>query len=236
LQAVFFCGPKPNPTRNMSSHVVDDRLQMENAMPDAGQSRYDRTTLVLHAALAMGVVVEVALQSVMHVPAGVGLGVRDWHREAFEIHARIGPTVAVICLLHWLWICLPYARPGVGYLFPWLRKDGRAALRRDFAELGRLKLPARKQQGALAGTVQGLGLSAVTGSVVGGMISYLGYFVGVPISAHALHLTAWEQVIMAWFVWAFLIGHVSMALLHWTGGLGLIHASGEGASADKITS
>lgn len=137
-------------------------------MSDAEQSKYDRITLVLHAALATSVVMEVALQSVMHVPAGVGLGVRDWHREAFELHARFGPTVAVICLVHWFWICLPYARPGVGYLFPWFRKGGRAALRRDFVELGRLKLPARKEQSALAGTVQGLGLSAVTGSVVGG--------------------------------------------------------------------
>lgn len=176
--------------------------------------RYDIVTLWLHGALATGVVVELALLSVMHVPAGPGLGTRDWHREAFEIHCRVGPAVALVWALHWLWICLPFARPGAGALFPWWRRERRALLLRELRALLRLELPASGELSPLAGTVQGLGLCALSGSVVGGMISYAGYFMGVPISGKVLHEVALEQVVMSWLVWTFVIGHVSMALRH----------------------
>ena len=89
---------------------------------------YDRVTHWLHAALALGVLIQLSLSAVMHVPAGPGLGVRDWHREAFEIHARTGLFVVLVCALHWLWVCLPYARPGIAQLFPWLKRDNRTRI------------------------------------------------------------------------------------------------------------
>lgn len=178
------------------------------------QSKYDPVTLWLHAALATGVVLELALESVMHVPAGVGQGVRDWHREAFELHSHFGPTVAVICVLHWIWICLPYSRPGVAYLFPWVRREGRMGLHREFNDLLRFKLPPRGALSPLVGTVHGAGLSAVTGSVIGGTVSYLGYYTGVPIPRQVLHWAALELIFTSWFVWPFVVGHVSMALWH----------------------
>lgn len=188
---------------------------MKSAGPTARRpSKYDAGTRVLHAALAIGVVTELALLSVMHVPPGPGLGVRDWHREAFEIHCRVGPAVAVVWALHWLWISLPFARPGVGYLFPWWRCDRRAVLRRELGGLSRLKLPAPGDFSPLAGTVQGLGLCAVSGSVIGGLISYAGYFMGARLSARVLHEVALEQLMMSWLVWPFVIGHGLMGLRH----------------------
>lgn len=175
--------------------------------------KYDPLTRLLHAGLATGVVIELLLQAVMRVPAGVGLGVDDWHREAFELHAHFGPTVAVLCLLHWLWICLPWSRPGVGYLFPWLHQDQRQVLDRDLRALLRFR-PPRDSSSPLAASVQGLGLLAVTGSVAGGIVSYLGYFKGWPIPGRVLHWTALEQLLMSWLVWAFVSGHVSMAVWH----------------------
>lgn len=189
------------------------------------ETKYDRVTLLLHAALATGVVIELTLQAVMHVPAGVGLGVDDWHREAFELHAHFGPTVAVVCALHWLWICLPFSRPGIAYLFPWTRREQRVALKREFADLLRLELPPRTGLSPLLGTIHGLGFLAVTGSVAGGVVSYLGYFTPVPIPGPVLHWTAWEQVIMSWFVWAFVASHGSMAVWHWLGDRDFLGAS-----------
>lgn len=177
--------------------------------------KYDPITRALHAALATGVVIELILQAVMHVPAGVGQGMDDWHREAFELHAHFGPTVAVVCALHWLWICLPFSRPGIAYLFPWVRHEPRIVLKREFAALLRRELPPREGLSPLLGTVHGLGLLAVTGSVAGGVVSYLGYFTPVPIPGPVLHWTAWEQVIMSWFVWTFVASHGSMAVWHW---------------------
>lgn len=176
--------------------------------------KYDLVSRGLHAALATGVVAELILQSVMHVPAGVGLGVDDWHREAFELHAHFGPWVSLACLLFWLWICLPFARPGVSYLFPWLRNAARPALKREFRELLRLKVPPVRELSPLVGTVHGLGLLAVTASVVGGTLSYLGYYTGVHVPNRVLHWSALELIVSSWFVWPFVIGHVSMALWH----------------------
>jgi hypothetical protein len=178
--------------------------------------KFDPLTRLLHAGLATGVVIELLLQAVMRVPAGVGLGADDWHREAFELHAHFGPTVALLCLLHWSWICLPWSRPGASHLFPWLRQDQRQILGRELQALLRFQ-PPRDPSSPLAATVQGLGLLAVTGSVVGGVVSYLGYFKGWPIPGRVLHWTALEQLFMSWLVWAFVTGHVSMAVWHWLG-------------------
>jgi cytochrome b561 len=177
-------------------------------------AKYDVVTRWLHGALAAGVVVELGLLSVMHVPPGRGLGIRDWHREAFEIHCRVGPTVAVLCALHWIWICLPFARPGVGYLFPWWSADRRAVLRREFMELLRFRVPASDQLSPLVGGIQGLGLCAVSASVLGGTVSYLGYFTRVPVPASILHVAALELIATSYLVWPFVIGHALMALWH----------------------
>jgi cytochrome b561 len=178
-------------------------------------SKYDPVTLWLHGALAIGIVTQLLLSSVMHVPAGPGLGIRDWHREAFEIHAHVGLAVAVVCVLHWLWICSPFSRPGVGCLFPWTQRDKRTLLCQEFNHLLRLKSPSTHRLSPLAGTVHGLGLLAVSGSVAGGIINYCGYFVGAPIPRLVLHWVALSHIVFGYTLWAFVIGHVLMALQHW---------------------
>lgn len=188
---------------------------MSRAMPGGGaQPKYDVVTRWLHAALASAVVVDLALMSVMHVPPGPGLGVRDWHRQAFELHCRFGPVVAALCVLHWLWICLPFARPGVGYLFPWLRRDRRAVLGGEIRNLVRGTLPDPQELSPFVGSVHGLGLCAVTSSVIGGAISYLGYFTPIPVPGRILHWCTIELIITSYFVWTFVIAHGFMAAVH----------------------
>ena len=167
----------------------------------------------VHAALAAGVIAQLALSCVMHVPAGVGLGVFDWHREAFELHARVGLALAAVCALHWLWLCLPWCRPGLVHLFPWWQREQRAVLRAQFVNLARLQLPAISDS-PLAGTVHGLGLAVVSGSAAGGIVNYLGYFRGAPIPRFVLHDVAQFHITMGYLMWAFVIAHAGMALLH----------------------
>jgi cytochrome b561 len=184
-------------------------------MNRAVSSRYDSITLWLHGALAVGIVAQLLLSSVMHVPAGPGLGRRDWHREAFEIHARVGLAVAVICAVHWLWICSPFSHPGASCLFPWVQRDKRAGLYRECRDFLRLRSPSTGRPTHLAGTVHGLGLLAVSGSVAGGIINYCGYFAGAPIPRSVLHGVALSHVAFGYLLWIFLSGHVLMALRHW---------------------
>jgi cytochrome b561 len=188
---------------------------MRSPKSDRDYAKYDKVTRCLHTALATSVVIELLLQAVMRVPAGRGLGVRDWHRAAFELHSHFGPTVAVTCALHWLWICLPYSQPGVGYLFPWRRRDRRLDLRREISRLVRFDLPPSEELSPLVGTIQGLGLLAVTASVAGGLVSYVGYYTRVPVPAPVLHWAALELIFTTWFVWLFVVGHVSMACAHY---------------------
>jgi cytochrome b561 len=177
-------------------------------------TKYDRTTLSLHGLLATGIVIQLILSAVMRVPAGPGLGVRDWHREAFEIHAKVGLAVVFLCLLHWIWICLPFSRPGVVSLVPWLRRDQRSLVAGEFRNLLRGQIPSSNLPSPLAGTVHGLGLLAVTGSAVGGVVNYLGYFLGEPIPHRVLHWVGRVHISLGYVIWAFVIAHVTMALLH----------------------
>jgi cytochrome b561 len=184
-------------------------------MTPLARQKYDAVTLTLHALLAAGVVCQLLLSLVMHVPAGVGLGVRDWHRQAFEIHARVGLAVAAVCALHWLWFCAPLSHPGVRSLFPWTRSDQREILIRDMRNILAFKWPPRTSRSPLIGTVHGLGFAAVTGSAVGGIINYLGYFLGAPISAQILHWVGRSHILLGLLISLFTIGHASMALRHW---------------------
>lgn len=182
------------------------------------RSKYDRVSRCLHTALAAAVVIELALQAVMRVPPGVGLGKDDWHREAFEVHAHFGPTVAAACVLFWAWIALPFSRPGIGYLFPWLRRAQRQVLKRELTDLVRLRLPSARAISPLVGTIHGLGLLAVSGTVVAGSVSYLGYYTSVPVSSRLLHWSALGLIALSWLVWSFLAGHVAMAVWHRSAG------------------
>lgn len=191
------------------------------------RSKYDLVSRCLHTALATAVMIELGLQAVMRVPPGVGLGKDDWHREAFEVHSHFGPTVAVVCVLFWAWIALPFSRPGIGYLFPWLRRAQRQVLQRELTDLVRLRLPLPHEISPLVGTIHGLGLLAVSGTVVAGSLSYLGYYTSVPVSNHILHWSALALIALSWAVWSFVAGHVAMAAWHWCAG----HFSGEVASS-----
>jgi cytochrome b561 len=176
--------------------------------------KYDRVTRWLHAALAAGVLAQLALSCVMHVPAGRGLGVFDWHRDAFEWHARVGLVLVGVCALHWLWLCLPWSRPGLAALYPWTRSGQRALLRTEFLNLLRLRLPVYGNVSPLVGTVHGLGLAAISGSAAGGIVNYLGYFRGVPIARWVLHDVARFHIAMGYLLWVFVIAHAGMALFH----------------------
>ncbi|GLQ98273.1 cytochrome b/b6 domain-containing protein [Dyella mobilis] len=183
---------------------------MMNILPN----KYDRVTRLLHAALAIGVVTQLLLSAVMKVPAGRGLGVPDWHRAAFEWHAKVGISVAAICLCHWVWILLPRAKPGYVHLFPWLKRDGREALRREWKARPPSSHASLSHLAPLVGTVHGLGFLAVTGSAMCGLVNYLGYFLGAPIPRWVLHGVGMAHIAFGYLIWAFVIAHVTMAVLH----------------------
>ena len=176
--------------------------------------KYDRATRWLHAALAVGVAAQLVLSTVMTVPAGRGLGTPDWHRAAFELHAKTGLFVASICACHWIWVCLPRSRPGYLYLFPWLKRAGRVEMGRAFRAMFGWHLPSSQTATPLVGTIHGFGLLAVSGSAICGLINYLGYFLGAPVPRSVLHGVGLAHIMCGYLIWIFVAGHVAMAVVH----------------------
>ena len=180
-----------------------------------GWKKYDGVTRALHHLLAAGVVAQLALSQVMRVPPGPGQGIRDWRREAFEIHARLGLVVALLCALHWIWLILPRAAPGAAALFPWRRRDARVRLAHEAEQLLRSRLGPTRLPSALASSVHGGGLAAVTIGASTGLCNYLGYFLGVGIPREWLHRVALLHIYLGWALIVFLVGHVALAISHW---------------------
>lgn len=178
-------------------------------------ARFDRGTRVLHALLATSVMLQLALSAVMRVPPGPGLGPFDWHRKAFEIHARVGLVVAAICALHWIWSFGPRARPGAGYFFPWLRREGRRELLADAYKMMRLRRDLRSTSNRAVATIHSLGLLAVTAQAGTGFVTYLAYWVGYGIPKAMLHDVERFHVVMRLVLWMFVCGHILMTLLHY---------------------
>src|SRR6185312_591152 len=192
-----------SPRNSTACSRISSRRRRERPMAARAEGS-DAVTRTLHTALATAVVIELALQAVMRVPPGIGQGLDDWNRQAFELHSHFGPVLTLLCVLYWAWICLPVSRPGVAQLFPWRHRARRAGLKRESLALLQRRLPLHG----------GAGLLTVTASVVGGTLSYLGYYTRVPVPGAVLHWASLELVVTSWLVWAFVIGHVSMAVLH----------------------
>lgn len=168
-------------------------------------------TRALHALLALAVTHQLLVSLVMEEPeAGEAEGL------LFELHETVGLATLGILLAFWLWTLARRGETPLGALFPWLssgRLRGLAAdVGRHLADLARLHLPEYRPASPLAAAVHGLGLLAVTGSALSGLTWWLGEEGG---AAHALAEAAEEvHELFGSLVWAYLVGHAGMAVLH----------------------
>jgi hypothetical protein len=74
---------------------------------------------------------------------------------------------------------------------------------------------SKAKNSPLVGTVHGLGFVAVTASAAGGIVNYLGYFVGAPVPTLVLHWVGRCHIALGYLIGLFIIGHGSMAVRHW---------------------
>ena len=177
---------------------------------------YDRPTRWLHAGLALTVPIQLLTELFMHRPklGHVRTGAESFF---FEMHEWVGLAACAIVVLHILWSALGTAKGGFARLFPYFSADGRKSIIEEIREVpgwlsGRLHETA--EESALAGSVHGLGLllvlgMAITGTIVFfGMNEITGQLTGLARAALQLHHTGGN------LVWAYLIGHVGMVVLH----------------------
>jgi hypothetical protein len=135
----------------------------------------------------------------------------------FVLHEWMGVAAFAVLALFWVWTLLRHrSETPLSRLIPWFSAARfRAVLidaKRMAGRLFALRAPddsADHADGALASAVHGLGLLVASVMAASGA-SYFFFFEGTSIGAAVLGL----HKLFANLMWAYLIGHASLAMLH----------------------
>jgi len=180
---------------------------------------YDRLTRWLHVGLALAIPLQLLSEEFMKRPKLVdGIPRIRSAAEAnfFEMHEFIGMAALTVVLIHIFW-STSKSGGGLGRLFPYFKQGGCQSI---IAEVKQIpgwfsgKLHESAEDSALAGAVHGLGLMLVlvmglTGSTMFfGMDELTGKMPELVEAMKELHEA------LGGLVWAYLIGHVGMVVLH----------------------
>jgi cytochrome b561 len=170
-------------------------------------------TRLLHFLLAAAVLNQLFGSLVMHRPRPPSRA-GDF---AFDVHEYVGLASMGVIILFWLWGTIRQREHGLGSLFPWFSAKRLAAVAEDFGAharaLARLRLPMPAEETPLASAVHGLGLltatvMAVTGTIVYTQMAPDGALTDFGRQSLTLHH------LLANLMWAYLIGHAALAVLH----------------------
>lgn len=170
-------------------------------------------TKALHALLASAILFQLLVSLVMEEPHPPRRPVET----PFLLHEWVGVASLAILLLFWLWIVVRRREAGIAAFFPWFSAARWRAILTDIRAYGaallRLEMPDATVHSAFANAVHGLGLLlatylAATGTVVYWQMDAAGKMTGLG------HLFAEMHGALANVMWAYLIGHAGMALLH----------------------
>ncbi|MDE2197603.1 MAG: cytochrome b/b6 domain-containing protein [Rhodospirillales bacterium] len=186
----------------MSSTVLGQSVRRSGA--------HSLTTMVIHLLVAASVVHQLFSSLVMHVPFRGGSGGLLW-----QAHQAVGLSAIGVLTLFWLWMVVRRGETRWSRLFPWFTAAGWASLRGDAEEhlvsLRRLRLPTGHDR-PLASATHGLGLLCASAVAVSG----LGWFLAPGTLLRWLALNIHGTLGNA--MWAYLIAHAGLALLHQLGG------------------
>lgn len=131
----------------------------------------------------------------------------------FPYHRIIGAIASAVVLLFWL---NSYAIYHFKELFPW-NKQARGEVLRELAGLFKRKLPASGNRIGLSSFIHGLGILALTGCAVTGMIMFSmippGHS-GPPDDPMAFTRYTLQHKFFGEVLWVYVGGHVAFALLH----------------------
>lgn len=160
-------------------------------------------TKLLHILFAAAVVHQLFISLIMVVPEGNRPG-----NSYFELHEWVGVITLGLLVTFWIWTLVRRGETRFGMLFPWFSGARRSAfwadLKAHLASLMRRRVPLTEES-PLASAVHGLGLLIATAMASTGVI---GYFVPAASLLLEVHKT------IAPVMWAYLVGHVGLALLH----------------------
>lgn len=174
--------------------------------------RHSLSTRIVHAGLAVTIVANLALSLVMQGPHRGHAG--DW---LYGIHQYVGLTALVFAFGFFSVLVVRNHGTDRCALFPWLSSGRLSALWADLkahaAAAAKLRLPTYDDHSPLASAVHGLGLLLMAAMATTGAV----YFLAACLDVQASAVAGWDLDIhrlLANLVWAYLIGHAGLAVIH----------------------
>lgn len=175
---------------------------------------YDRPIQLLHKGIALSVILQLITEMLMRRPKP-GRSLSDAEALFFGVHETIG-IIAFILVLTRLMMLID-APKQVARLFPWLNAGGIQEIWKEVSNelpqwlAGKLKPPG--EHDLLAGTIHGLGLILVFSMGMTGVVMFIGMEANGSMDAVA-HFAKEIHELLSNLLWVYLIGHVSMAVIH----------------------
>lgn len=180
-------------------------------MPLETSQTRSRATRLLHVLLAAAIVAQLGLSLGMEAPGRGRPG-----DSLFEIHEKVGLAAMAVLVAFWGWSLIRRRETRFSMLFPWFDGGRLRAFRDDLVAHARAlrggTVPLTEGK-PFASAIHGLGLLIATLMATTGA---LGYFVPQARFLLEVHETA------APLMWAYLIGHAGIAVVHQLKGDALI--------------
>jgi hypothetical protein len=184
-----------------------DQSRRAAALEDFEPVRRSHVSRILHLLLLLIVINQLVGSQFIEKPSpGEDAG---W---PFIVHEWVGVTGFVILTLFWLWAFLRHgSETSVTRLVPWLSASGWRGLFADLKQTAGdiVTRAALCHTAALASAVHGLGLLAASAMAMSGAAYFL-FLAGTRLGGLVLEL----HKFIANFMWVYLIGHASMAIIH----------------------
>lgn len=174
----------------------------------ANSEQWRLGTRWLHGGMALVVTFQLMISLVMEAPRP-GKSATVMPLLAFHLHEWVGLFAVLIIGAHWVYTVTVQGGNDLTHMFPWARA-GRTHVLLEIRQLLRGQLPDGGPTGGLAGLVHGLGLVAVTGMALSGIVLFFTWSTHGALAYRA----AWAHSLIANFAWAYWYGHVGLALLH----------------------
>jgi cytochrome b561 len=173
---------------------------------------YSRAIRLMHALVAAAIVFQMSISLIMDHPHAKKPMTADGGMY-YQWHEWVGLTALAILVCGWIYRVVTWKRESQGRIFPWIDAAGRSALWRDIKQFLSLRWTGIPEDGALAGTVHGLGLLIASAMALTGGAIFLAlgpHDTVTPTAHNIMDLHSYLSKIM----WVYLCGHVLMALWH----------------------